>query len=254
MRRSIVAGNWKMHGSRESVHNFVVTLEAELMPAEVALVVFPPVGYLSAFAEQLAASKLTGRVALGAQDLHVAASGAYTGETSGAMIRDLGGGWVIVGHSERRSYAAESNELVADKFAAALAADLTPILCVGETAAERESGSAETVVAAQLEAVARRVGTEGMALGAVAYEPIWAIGTGRTATPELAQAMHASIRDQLGAALDGTDAAAEVSILYGGSVKSSNASELFAAADIDGGLVGGASLDAVEFAAIARAT
>jgi len=249
-RNKIVAGNWKMHGSRAMARSFLDELARHPWDDGVTVVLFPPTVYLSWLSRLLENSSLVGSVALGAQDLHVEASGAFTGETSGQMIRDVGGTWVIVGHSERRQYSGESDELVAEKAEAARRAGLVPVVCVGETEAERDSGQAEAVVRRQLDAVAARLEPAALADLVVAYEPVWAIGTGRTATPETAQAMHAVIRD----ALDGLGARGDrVSILYGGSVKSGNAGELFSQPDIDGALVGGASLEAAEFARIIAA-
>ena len=187
---------------------------------------------------------------IGAQDLHSESEGAFTGEMSGEMLGDLGAGWVLVGHSERREYAGETNELVAEKVAAAIRSGLKPVLCVGETETERDAGMAEGVVVAQLEAVLERCSIEALNEGAVAYEPVWAIGTGKTATPGLAQEMHGLIRGVL--ASRSIEAAERIPLLYGGSVKGGNAGELFAEQDIDGGLVGGASLQADEFMTIAR--
>jgi triosephosphate isomerase len=192
-------------------------------------------------------------IALGAQDLcEQTGEGAYTGEVSGAMLRDAGCRYVIVGHSERRTIYGEDDQRVAEKFFAARAAGLTPILCVGERLEERERGDTEAVVARQLDAVLNREGGAAALAGAViAYEPVWAIGTGRTATPEQAQQVHAFIRRRIAGRDRGV--ADRLQILYGGSVKPGNAAELFAMADIDGGLIGGASLDAEHFLAICRA-
>ncbi len=187
-------------------------------------------------------------VAWGAQDVSAHASGAYTGEVSGAMLADFGCRYAIVGHSERRAYHGESNALVAKKALAALAAGLTPIVCVGETLAEREAGQTAQVVSAQLEAVLTLVGAEQLAQLVLAYEPVWAIGTGKTATPDMAQEVHAQLRAQLAAA--NAAAAAGVRILYGGSMKPDNARELMAQPDIDGGLIGGAALKPADFLAI----
>ena len=201
----------------------------------------PPFVYLGAVARWLDGAP----IALGAQNLSEHAAGAYTGEVAGSMLKDVGCEYVIVGHSERRALYAESDAVVTAKFRAAQSAELVPILCVGETLAERESGSTEAVVTRQMRAVVDGVGCAAFARAVVAYEPVWAIGTGRTATPEQAQQVHALIRSLL-AARDAT-IAPTVRILYGGSVKGSNARELFAQQDIDGGLVGGASLDAADF-------
>lgn len=199
-----------------------------------------------------AQQKLSGsNVKWGAQDVHQLDKGAYTGEVSSPMLRDFGCGYVIVGHSERRAYYGESSRLVAEKFLAAQQAGLTPILCVGETLEQRESGVTEAVVAEQLDAVIGLGGVQALRNAVVAYEPVWAIGTGKTATSSQAQVVHAFIRNRV-AAQDG-NIAAELCILYGGSVKANNAAELFEMPDIDGGLIGGASLVAEEFLAICRA-
>jgi triosephosphate isomerase len=245
----IVAGNWKMHGSSAQLESYVAALAEATLPPETKLLWFPPVAYLEQARRRLTAAGLQERLELGAQDLSRAPEGAFTGEVAGAMIRELGGRWVLVGHSERRQYHGESNELVAAKAEAALAAGLTPVVCVGETETQRDAGAAESVVRAQIDAVAAALGAS-LAAVAVAYEPVWAIGTGRTASAEQAQEMHAAIRAQLAAAVPG---ARSVPVLYGGSVKAANAAGLFAEPDIDGALVGGASLDAAEFAAIAAA-
>jgi len=202
----------------------------------------PPFVYLAALADWLSGSP----IALGAQNLSEQAhAGAYTGEVAGSMIKDVGCRYVIVGHSERRTLYAEDDRVVAAKFRAAQAAELVPILCVGETLAERQSGRTAAVVTRQVQAVTAEAGFEAFARAVIAYEPVWAIGTGHTATPDQAQDVHALIRG-LVAAGDAT-IAAELKILYGGSVKGANARELFAKDDIDGGLVGGASLDAADF-------
>jgi triosephosphate isomerase len=244
-RRRLVAGNWKMHGSREQNQALI---DALLQPAtideSVDCVVFPPFVYLADAVRQLSGAL----VGVGAQDVCAEAQGAFTGEVSGAMLADVGCTHVLVGHSERRNLYGEDDALVARKFAAALAAGLTPVLCVGELLAERESGATEAVVSRQLDAVLAVVGIEGLARGVVAYEPVWAIGTGRTATPEQAQEVHAFIRGRV----DGHDAsiAAGLTLLYGGSCKAANAADLFGMPDVDGGLIGGASLKAEEFLAI----
>ncbi len=190
-------------------------------------------------------------IGLGAQDVSDEDSGAYTGEVAGAMLQDVGCRYVIVGHSERRSIYGESDEFTARKHAAALRHGLTPILCVGELLEEREQGATEQVVERQLDAVIDLVGIEGLNGAVIAYEPVWAIGTGKTATPEQAQEVHAFIRGRLGS--ESTAIAESTRILYGGSVKAANAPELFSMPDIDGGLIGGASLSADEFLAICRA-
>ena len=246
MRRRIVAGNWKLQGSRAFAAALVDEIKRDA-PATVELIVLPPFPFLGETATQCAGSAL----AVGAQDVSEHAQGAYTGEVSAAMLADVGARYVLAGHSERRQYHAESSEWVARKFQAAHAAGLSPILCVGETLDDREAGQTEAVIAAQLQPVLDLVGVAAMAEAIVAYEPVWAIGTGRTASPEQAQDVHAFIRGQI-AARDAT-IAGSLPILYGGSVKPGNAASLFAQADIDGGLIGGASLVAADFLAIARA-
>ena len=248
MRRPLVAGNWKMHGSRAENAGLVRTLLDLLKPeARAEVLLCPPFVYLWEVGRQLKDSD----VALGAQSVCAEAQGAFTGEVSGAMLGDVGCRYVLVGHSERRQLYGESDALVARKFMAAQSAGLLPVLCVGETLEEREAGRTGEVVSRQVDAVLAVSGVAALERAVIAYEPVWAIGTGRTASPAQAQEVHAMIRAQV-AALDGT-IAASVRILYGGSVKASNARELFAMADIDGGLVGGASLKAEEFAQICAA-
>ncbi|SDH90146.1 triose-phosphate isomerase [Propionivibrio dicarboxylicus] len=248
MRQKLVAGNWKMNGGlsvNSQLLQEVVSGVAGLRDVGVAVCV--PFPYLAQ-----AQSALTGTtVAWGAQNLSEKTSGAYTGEVSASMLNDFACRYVLVGHSERRSIYGESDALVAEKFAVALAAGLTPVLCVGETLAEREAGKTAEVVAAQMAAVIDRAGVAAFAKAVVAYEPVWAIGTGRTATSEQAQEVHAAIRAQV--ARGDAAVAANLQILYGGSVKPSNAAELFGMSDIDGGLIGGASLVAADFLAICRA-
>ena len=248
MRQNLVAGNWKMNGGlsvNSQLLQEVVSGVAGLR--DVAVAVCVPFPYLAQAQSALAGSA----VAWGAQNLSDKASGAYTGEVSASMLNDFACRYVLVGHSERRAIYGESDALVAEKFAAALAAGLTPVLCVGETLAERESGKTAEVVAAQMAAVIDRAGVAAFAKAVVAYEPVWAIGTGRTATSEQAQEVHAAIRAQV--AHGDAAVAANLQILYGGSVKPSNAAELFGMPDIDGGLIGGASLVAADFLAICRA-
>lgn len=247
-RRPLVAGNWKLNGSRSSNGQLLDGILAGALPAGgVETLVCPPFVYLADAAARLSGSP----VLLGGQDLAVESSGAFTGEVSADMLKDVGCSHVIVGHSERRTLYGESDEVVAAKVAAALRGGLTPIVCVGETLAEREAGRTAEVVARQVEAVLEHVGAGGMAKSVIAYEPVWAIGTGRTATPEQAQEVHAHIRGI--ARLHDATIAKGLRILYGGSVKGANAAELFACPDIDGGLIGGASLKADEFLAICRA-
>lgn len=249
MRKKLVAGNWKMHGSlvenKALLDALVIALGQQVNAA--SCIVCAPFPYLAQVQSVLSGSGLV----WGAQNVSQHAKGAYTGEVSASMLMDFGCSHVIVGHSERRALYGENDAAVAAKFAAALAAGLTPILCVGETLEEREAGVTETVIGRQLDAVLAVSGIEGMGRAVVAYEPVWAIGTGKTASPEQAQAVHAFIRAKL-AVLDKSVAAALV-IQYGGSVKAANAAELFAQPDIDGGLIGGASLVADEFIAICRA-
>lgn len=244
MRRKLVAGNWKMHGSHSANAELVSGIVAA-RPYVCDVAVCVPFPYLSETAVALAATDIR----WGAQDCSAHEQGAYTGEVSVGMLAEFGCRYVIVGHSERRQYHQESDQLVADKAKAALARGVTPIVCVGETLAQREAGETDAVVKRQLSAV---IHTLGHCAGemVVAYEPVWAIGTGRTATPEQAQAVHALLRLQLQAA---TAHAADMKILYGGSVKADNAATLFAQPDIDGGLIGGASLKAADFIAICRA-
>ncbi|MGB8326504.1 MAG: triose-phosphate isomerase [Steroidobacteraceae bacterium] len=248
MRRALIAGNWKMHGSRAENATRIEALLAQFPAQAVAdCVVCPPFVYLQEAGRLLRGSA----IGLGAQDVCAEAQGAYTGEVSAAMLKDIGCACVIVGHSERRALYGEDDRLVARKFAAALAQGLTPILCVGEQLAEREAGATESVVGRQLDAVLELSGAAALAAAVVAYEPVWAIGTGRNATPEQAQAVHAFIRARI-AARD-AKIGAVVRILYGGSVKAGNAAELFAMPDVDGGLIGGASLKADEFLGILAA-
>jgi triosephosphate isomerase len=245
MRTPLVAGNWKLNGSRESNRRLVQGVVAQTgAGASCEVMVCPPFVYLSELAEMLDGS----HVRLGAQNVSAESAGAFTGEVSAAMLGDVGCGHVIVGHSERRAIYGETDVMVAAKFQAAQAEGIEPILCVGETREERESGVTMEVVDRQLLAVLDTAGAGSFARAVVAYEPVWAIGTGLTATPEQAQEVHAHIRGVI-AAVD-AKIAAGLRILYGGSVKSGNAAELFAMEDIDGGLIGGASLDAPEFAAI----
>ena len=247
MRRKIVAGNWKLHGSRQFATDLVSDLVASLPVDGVEVVILPPLPYLGELVEAF-----EGRaIAFGSQDVSSNEKGAYTGEVSAAMLAEVGARFGLVGHSERRQYHNETSELVARKFAAALHAGLAPVLCVGETLEQREAGQTEQVIAAQLAPVLALVGPAGFQHAVVAYEPVWAIGTGRTASKEQAQQVHAFIRGEV-ARLDAR-IADSLPILYGGSVKPDNAAELFAQPDVDGGLVGGASLVAADFLAIARA-
>ena len=248
MRRILVAGNWKMHGSQAMVKSLLgALLEGSRDETSVDMAVFPPFPYLAQVQSLLEGSS----IAWGGQTVNPAEKGAHTGEVATSMLLDFGCRFVLVGHSERRTIYGESDQDVAERFAAALEAGLFPVLCVGETLEERESGATEAVVARQIEAVLAKSGIEAFANAVVAYEPVWAIGTGKTASPEQAQAVHAFIRDKF-AALDAI-IAGQLRILYGGSVNGSNAADLFAREDIDGGLVGGASLKAEDFLAIRNA-
>ncbi|MEO7063416.1 MAG: triose-phosphate isomerase [Dokdonella sp.] len=246
MRRSFVAGNWKMHGSSAMADALIGTIVAGL-PAQADVAVLPPFPYLAELAKRHRGTAL----AFGAQDLSAHGAGAYTGEVAGSMLADVGCTCVLVGHSERRQYHHESDELVAAKFVAAQAAGLTPILCVGETLAERDAGADEAVIARQLDAVIARAGIAAFGNAVVAYEPVWAIGTGRCASTQQVQAIHAFMRDKI-AGLDAT-IASSLRLLYGGSVKPANAAELFGQPDVDGGLIGGAALVASDFVAICSA-
>lgn len=248
MRTKLIAGNWKMHGSKPEIRSLIGGILARLDPGRSAeVMVLPPYPYLP-LVDSLTDST---PVLLGAQDLSVHASGAYTGEVSGPMLADWNCSHVLVGHSERRALHAESNELVAKKFVSAQEAGLQPILCVGETLEERDAGRMREAVEAQLGAVIEAAGIQAFARSVIAYEPVWAIGTGQTATPEQAQQVHAAIRARLGQ--EDATIAGRVRILYGGSVKPDNAPDLFACEDIDGGLIGGASLQAESFMGIYQA-
>jgi triosephosphate isomerase len=248
MRDFLVAGNWKMNGSTAANGELISGILSGMPSASrVKLLICPPFPYLEAARRQVEGTRL----AVGAQNVSAHAKGAYTGEVSAAMLRDIGCEYVIVGHSERRALMHESSADVAAKFEAALAHRLTPILCVGETLEQREAGQTEAVVDGQLDAVVDRVGIEAFARAVIAYEPVWAIGTGRTATPEQAAAVHRHIRSALGRRDAGV--AEGIRILYGGSMKADNAAGLLSIPDIDGGLIGGASLQAGEFLAIAGA-
>jgi triosephosphate isomerase len=247
-RRPLVAGNWKMHGSRADAARLVGELITRGTGAGAAeVVVCPPFVHLADVGRQLAGS----RIGLGAQDVCAEEAGAHTGEVSAAMLADIGCRYAIVGHSERRALYGEDDALVARKFVAARRHGLIPILCVGETLAEREANATAHVVLRQLDAAVTAAGVDAFATAVIAYEPVWAIGTGRTAEPQQAQAVHAVIRGRI-QEKDAT-IAASLRVLYGGSVKAANAGELFAMPDVDGGLVGGASLKADEFRGICAA-
>ncbi|KPK11350.1 MAG: triosephosphate isomerase [Acidithiobacillales bacterium SG8_45] len=247
MRQSLVAGNWKMNGNREDSSALLDGILAGIGDIKAEVAVCPP-----AILIPLAVEKLSGSsVKVGGQNLDYHASGAYTGEISGPMLKNAGCEYVIIGHSERREYYGEDDDLVARKFEAAQEHGLTPILCVGESLEEREGGTTETVVERQLDAVLEHHGIEAFKNAVIAYEPVWAIGTGKTATPEQAQEVHKFIRDKL-AGLDAT-VAEGCRLLYGGSMKPDNAAELISQPDIDGGLIGGASLSAGDFLGICAA-
>ena len=247
MRRKIVAGNWKMHGSRAENAPLIEAVVAGVTAEQVTCIICPPYVYLQDAARLLRDSA----VALGAQDVCAEAVGAHSGEVSAAMLADVGCRYTLVGHSERRALYGETNALAARKFAAAVSGKLIPIFCLGEQLAEREAGRTNEVVGAQLDAVLQLSGVASLAGAVIAYEPVWAIGTGRTATPGQAQEVHSFIRQRVA----GEDAkiAAGLRILYGGSVKAGNARDIFAMPDVDGGLIGGASLKADEFLAIVAA-
>lgn len=248
MRKPLVAGNWKMNGSAESIKALLEGIKAgatDVANADIA--VCAPAVYIPQVQSQLEGSV----VAWGSQDVSVHESGAYTGELAPAMLLDFACKYAIVGHSERRTYHGESDELVADKVESARKAGLVPIFCIGETLEERESGITEEVCARQIDAVINKYGVEALGDAVIAYEPVWAIGTGKTATPEQAQDVHAFIRSRI--AESSAEVAEKVQILYGGSMKPGNAAELMAKPDIDGGLIGGASLNADDFLAIAKA-
>lgn len=245
MRKQLVAGNWKMNGRLAFNAGLLESLRARV--AVEGVIICPPAPYLAQVQALLAGSPIR----WGAQNLSQHKMGAFTGEVSAAMLNDFGCSYVIVGHSERRSLYGESDEVVAEKAATAISARLIPIVCFGETLEERESGCTQSVIERQFSAVARKIGVDGLAASVIAYEPVWAIGTGRTASPEQAQEIHASIRAQA-ANLD-VEIAAQMQILYGGSVKASNAVEIFSMPDVDGGLIGGAALVADDFLAICDA-
>ncbi len=248
MRQTLVAGNWKMNGSRSKNQQLVNAIKSGLREGTTTEVaVCPPAIYIP----QVMALLQDSGIHWGGQNLSQYTEGAYTGEISASMLLDYACRYVIVGHSERRSLYGEDDALVAEKFVVAQRAGLVPILCVGELLEERESGETEAVIGKQLDAVIEAAGVPAIGEAVIAYEPVWAIGTGKTASPEQAQEVHAYIREKL-AAQDAA-VAEKVRILYGGSVKPDNAAELFAMPDIDGGLIGGASLDAESFLSICHA-
>lgn len=248
MRQPLVAGNWKMNGSLAELGPLLQNIRRGMVSiAKTEVAVCPPFVYLPFVSERLKGTSIR----LGAQNLSQKDKGAFTGEVSGHMLRDYNCCFVIVGHSERRALFGETEGVVAEKFAQALKVGLIPILCVGESLADREAGRTEQVVTQQLQAVFDHAGVEAFESAVVAYEPVWAIGTGRTAAPDQAQEVHAFIRGLIAA--HDQDIAKKLRILYGGSVTASNAQGLFAMVDIDGGLIGGASLDADAFLDICRA-
>ncbi|EPG0370153.1 triose-phosphate isomerase [Photobacterium damselae] len=250
MRHPVVMGNWKLNGSKEMVSNLIKGLDAELNGVEgVDVAIAPPVMYLD-LAEQLI-SKANNKIILGAQNVDIHESGAFTGDISPAMLKEFGATHIIIGHSERRDYHNESDEFVAQKFAFLKEHGLTPVLCIGESEAQNEAGETVAVCARQIDAVIKTQGVDALNGAIIAYEPIWAIGTGKAATAEDAQRIHAAIRAHI--AEQSEEVAKNVVIQYGGSVKPENAAAYFAQPDIDGALVGGAALDAASFAAIAKA-
>jgi len=248
MRQPLIAGNWKMNGSKAQTIDLLNGIKAGMdSVVKSAVAVCPPFPYLH-LAEELLAGTAIG---YGAQDVSREEAGAFTGQVSATMLKDFGCKYVIVGHSERRLFNAETDAIIARKYAQAVANGLVPILCVGETLAERESGKTEAVVAAHIDGVIDAHGVDALNHGVIAYEPVWAIGTGVTATPAQAQEVHAFLRGRI--ASESQPVADKVQILYGGSMKPDNAEELIGQADIDGGLIGGAALKAGDFLAICRA-
>lgn len=248
MRQPLVAGNWKMNGSPESVAELLDGIKAGIAEVKTAAVaVCPPAVFIPAVRDALNGTL----VGWGGQDLSVHDAGAYTGEIAGPMLSAFGCKYVIIGHSERRTYHGETDALVAEKFEAALKHGLIPLFCIGETLEERENGVTEAVVARQVDAVIERCGVDALGKGVIAYEPVWAIGTGKTASPEQAQDVHAFIRGRVAASSQ--TVADKIQILYGGSMNPGNAAELLAQPDIDGGLIGGASLKPADFLAICTA-
>lgn len=248
MRKPIVAGNWKMNGTRASAISLVEAIQQGILKnSTIDVVIFPSFIHIPQIQQLLMGTS----IAWGAQNFYMGASGAMTGEVSGPMLIDYGCRYVLVGHSERRALFHEDLPLIADKFKAAQQVGLLPILCVGETPTEREQGLTEKIIQTQLQSVIDAAGIDAFHQAVVAYEPVWAIGTGQTATPTQAEAVHAFIRQLF--AKQNVDVANTLRILYGGSVKADNAMDLFAMPNIDGGLVGGASLDAKNFLAICDA-
>ncbi|WP_410679222.1 triose-phosphate isomerase [Avibacterium paragallinarum] len=247
-RRPLVMGNWKLNGSKAFTKELIEGLKAELAGVNGCdVAIAPPVMYLA----EAEAALVGSQIALGAQNVDVNVQGAFTGDISTAMLKDFGAKYIIIGHSERRTYHKESDEFIAKKFAALKEAGLVPVLCIGESEAENEAGKTEEVCAKQIDAVINALGVEAFNGAVIAYEPIWAIGTGKSATPVQAQAVHAFIRGHIAAKSQAV--ADQVIIQYGGSVNDANAAELFTQPDIDGALVGGASLKAPAFAVIVKA-
>jgi triosephosphate isomerase len=247
MRQKLIAGNWKMNGSLAENQTRLTQLVSGLKASSASIAVCVPAPYFTQCQAVLGGSEIQ----LGSQNLSEHSEGAYTGEISGSMLLDFDCQYALVGHSERRELFAETNKQVAQKFAAALNARLIPVLCVGETLEQRETGITEIIIAEQVSAVLALVGIQGFSRAVIAYEPVWAIGTGKTASPEQAQAVHQVIRGQL-AELD-SGIAQSTQIIYGGSVKPNNAVAIFAQADVDGALVGGAALNAQDFIKICNA-
>ena len=247
MRQAMVAGNWKMNGSRASVKELVDGINAGLEGVTAEVVVCPPFVYIP----YVVGASSESAVKVGAQNMCDQDSGAFTGEVAGPMLKDIGCEYVIIGHSERRAMYGESNKVTATKYAAVLKNGLKPIFCIGETLEEREQDITEEVVGRQIDAILNTEGVASLANAVLAYEPVWAIGTGKTASPEQAQEVHAFIRNKI-AALD-SDVAEGLRILYGGSMNPGNAAELCAQSDIDGGLIGGASLKSDDFLVICNA-
>lgn len=247
MRKPIVAGNWKMNGNKASIQQLLEAIKSDGQKlSSVELIVFPPTIYLEQVKQALQGSS----IGWGAQNINAKPNGAYTGEIAASMLSDFGCQYVLIGHSERRILYGESDKDVAEKYKAALQAGLKPIVCVGETLQERNAGVTHQIIDHQLHAILAAAENEGLRKTVIAYEPVWAIGTGLAAEPEDAQKVHALIREIV--AKHDKDIAEQLRILYGGSVKRDNAQALFAMPDIDGGLIGGASLDAKEFLEIAK--
>lgn len=249
MRQKLVVGNWKMHGSRTQVRQLIEDVATGSAGLRVEIAIGPTLLHIGLAAE-LCANESARHLKLAAQNLFAEPQGAFTGEVSAPMLVEYGVNYVIVGHSERREIFTETDQVVAAKFKAAQASGMIPILCVGESLLEREAGTSAEIVLAQLDAVIEAAGIEALQSAVLAYEPIWAIGTGKTASKEQAQEIHRVLREHI--AKSNTTVAAGIRILYGGSVKAANATELFSQADIDGGLVGGASLKAEEFVSICK--